>query len=421
MVKQDLSAELISIGSEILLGHIVNTNSSFLSGKLSGMGIDVFYHSVVGDNPSRLSIALKNALKRSDIVITTGGLGPTVDDITISTISKALSRPLMLNRNIAESIKRHFKRRHIKMPSICTKQAFLPKGALAIENTVGTAPSSIIEYGNKTIVALPGPPRELIPIFEKGVIPYLKRKYKIRSIIFTRTIRTTGLPESAVNKKIKRFLMMGGPVMTGIYARPGEIDVKITAKAEDKKKALARIEKIKRRLLGILGDTVYGFDDDTLEAAAGRLLIKKRMSLSIAESCTGGLIADRITNVPGSSRYFDRGIITYSNKSKIAELGVDKELIKKYGAVSRPVALAMAKGMLKKSGSDIAIAVTGIAGPAGGRKKKPVGLVYIALARKGKALCVERHFAGSRRDIKNQTATAALALIMGTDTYFRRK
>ncbi len=404
----NISAEIISVGSEILLGHIINTNSSYLSRKLSEIGINLFHQSVVGDNPARLSVALKNALRRSDIVITSGGLGPTVDDITISTISQIISHPLTLNRKIAKSIKRHFKRRHIKMPSLCIKQAYVPKGALAIENTVGTAPGSIINYGNKTIIALPGPPCELTPIFEGTIIPYLKKKYKIHSIIFTRAIRTTGLPESAVNKKIKRFLMMKGAVTTGIYARPGEVDIKITAKADNKKKAFAQIESIERKLLHMLGDKVYGFDEDILEEVVGRQLLKKKMTLSIAESCTGGLIANRITNTSGSSKYFDRGIVTYSNKSKIAELGVDKGLIKKYGAVSRHVAIAMAKGMLKKSGSDIVMAVTGIAGPTGATLHKPVGLVYIALARPGKTRCIERHFLGSRGDIKHQAATVAL-------------
>ena len=430
MKNSNISAEIISIGSEILLGHIINTNASYLSKKLSEMGIDLFHQSAVGDNPGRLSAVLKNALRRSDIVITTGGLGPTVDDITISAIAKTISRPLMLNKYVAKSIKEHFKRRHIKMPSLCIKQAYLPKDTIAIKNTVGTAPGSIINYGNKTIVALPGPPRELIPIFEGTLIPYLKKKYKTRSTIFTRTVRTTGLPESAINKKVKRFLMMKGTVTTGIYARPSEVDIKITAKAENKKKALAQIKNIEKKLVRILGNNIYGFDADTLEEVVGRQLIKKKMTLSIAESCTGGLIANRITNVSGSSKYFDGGIITYSNKSKIAELGVDKELIKEHGAVSRQVAIAMAGGMLKNSGSDIAIATTGIAGPTGATKKKPVGLVYIALAycspeapacrtgkdqtSVGKTRCIERHFVGNRSDIKNQTATAALDLLRRT-------
>jgi nicotinamide-nucleotide amidase len=411
MKKSDINAEIISVGTEILLGHIINTNASYLSRKLSEIGINLFYQSVVGDNPARLNAALKNALERSDIVITGGGLGPTVDDITIATISEVVSQPLVLNKDIEKSIEIYFKKRHIKMPPYVMRQAYVPKAALAIENPVGTAPGVIIDYRGKVVIALPGPPSELIPIFEDAVIPYLKKKYETHSIIFTRTIRTAEIPESAINKKIKNFLMMKTPLTVGIYARPNEVDVKITAKAENKKKALADIERIEKKISHILGDCVYGFDNDTLEEVVGKELIRKRMSLSIAESCTGGLISNRITNISGSSKYFDNGIVTYSNESKIRDLGVDKKLIERYGAVSRPVAIAMAKGMLKKSGSDVALAVTGIAGPTGGTKNKPVGLVYIALAHMKKTHCIECHFVGNRADIKHQTATAALDLL----------
>lgn len=411
MKKPNISAEIISVGSEILLGHMINTNASYLSRKLSEMGVDLFYQYVVGDNPARLSGVLKNALAKSDIIITTGGLGPTVDDITISTISKTILRHLVLNKEILKGIEGHFTKRHIKMHSYVSRQAYVPKGALVVKNTVGTAPGMIIDYGNKTIVALPGPPRELIPIFENTVVPYLRKRYKLKSIIFTRTIRAVGVPESHVNKKIKKFLIMRSPVTVGIYARPNEVDIKITAKAENKKMALGQIKRVEKKILRILGTIVYGFDNKSLEEVTGKLLLKKNMTLSIAESCTGGLISNRVTDVSGSSKYLDRGIVTYSNKSKITELGVDKKLIEKYGAVSRPVAIAMAKGMLKKSGSDIALASTGIAGPSGGTKKKPVGLVYIALVSAKKMHCVECHFIGNRTDIKYQTSTAALDLL----------
>lgn len=411
MRKSSINAEIISVGTEILLGHIINTNASYLSRKLAEIGIDVYHQSAVGDNPDRLSEAIKNALARSDIVITSGGLGPTVDDITISTISQTISRPLVLNKSIAISIERYFKKRHIKMPSYVKTQAYVPKGALAIENPVGTAPGSIIDYEDKTIVALPGPPRELMPIFENAVLPYIKKRYKTNAVIFTRSIRTVGVPESVINKKIKKFLIMKGALTAGIYARPNEVDIKITAKAESRERAFLQIKAVEKKISGILGDCVYGFDEDTLEEVAGRKLIKRGMTLSVVESCTGGLISNRITNIPGSSKYFDRGIVTYSNESKIKELDVDKKLIEKYGAVSRPIAIAMAKGLLKRSGSDVALAVTGIAGPTGGTAKKPVGLVYIALVHMKKVRCIECHFVGSRIDIKNQTASAALDLL----------
>ena len=411
MKKPNIKAEIISIGTEILLGHIINTNASYLSGKLAGMGISVYYQSVVGDNPARISDAVKQALTRSDIVITCGGLGPTVDDITISAISEAIQKPLVFNKEISRGIRAYFKKRRLKMSSYVLRQAYVPEGALAIKNPVGTGPCSVIDHEGRTIVALPGPPRELIPIFEDAVIPHLKKRYWMHSIIFTRTIRVAGLPESFVNREVKKFLMMKGAVTAGIYARPNEVDIKITAKSENRKQAAAKIKKVEKKILDILGDSVYGFDNDTLEEAVARLLIKRKKTLSIAESCTGGLISDRITNVPGSSKYFDRGIVTYSDRSKIAELAVDKKLIREYGAVSQPVAIAMAEGILKKSGSDAALAVSGIAGPTGGTEKKPVGLVYIALAMPKKTGCIERHFSGNRGEIKYQTSSAALDLL----------
>ncbi len=406
-----ISAEIICVGSEILLGHIVNTNTSYLARKLAAEGIDIFYQSVVGDNSFRLSEAVHLALRRSDIVITTGGLGPTVDDITISAIASSLSLPLVFDKKVLRSIENHFKKRHIKMPPDNKRQAYVPEGAITILNPVGTAPASIIEYGKKSIIALPGPPRELLPIFEDSVIPYLRKRCGVHSIIVTRTIRTTGAPESAVNKKIRRFLEMKGDITVGIYASLGEVDIKITAKAQNEKEALRKIKKVEPRIVGILGDIVYGFDDDTLESAVAEIFIKKRLTLATAESCTGGLIANRITNISGSSKYFKMGAITYSNASKAAFLGVPVDLISKYGAVSRPVAIAMAKGMLVKAGTDFALAVTGITGPTGGTKKKPVGLVYIALASRRKVVAIERRFLGNRTDIKLQASTVALDML----------
>ena len=411
MKPNNVSAEIIAVGSELLLGQIVNTNAAYISTKLSEIGIDLFRQSVVGDNPERLTVALKDALSKSDIVITSGGLGPTVDDITMAAIASTVSRPLILDEEIWKSIKDFFKKRRLKMPHYVSKQAHVLEGALAIKNPVGTAPGVIIEYGKKTIIALPGPPRELKPILEKSVIPYLRKKFGKRSIILTRSIRTAGLPESYVNKKISKFLMMSGQVTAGIYSRPNEVDIKITAKAVDKKRATAKIKKVEKNILSILGKAVFGFDGDTLELIVGKELTKKHMTLSIAESCTGGLISSRITNISGSSKYLDRSIITYSDRSKIKELGVKKDLIARHGAVSRPVAVAMAKGIRGRSGSDVALAVTGIAGPSGGTEEKPVGLVYIALAKQGNVRCVERRYIGNRTDIKYQVSSAALELL----------
>lgn len=405
------NAEIISIGSELLLGQITNTNASYLSRKLAALGINLFHQSVVGDNPRRLVEALQNALKRSDIVITTGGLGPTIDDITISAIAKSVSQTLVMSKAVLKDIERHFKKRGIKMPADNKRQAYIPKGAIAVKNPVGTAPASIIKHSGKTIIALPGPPCELIPIFESAIIPHLGKKYKTQSVIFTRTIRTTGSPESAVNRTVKKFLMMAGPVKIGIYASFGEVDIKITAKSKNTKLALSSIKKAENQIIRLLGNIVYGFDDESIESAVGKLLLKKNFTIATAESCTGGLIANRITNIPGSSKYFHEGVITYSDESKLRKLGTPRDLIKKYGAVSRSAAIAMAAGMREKSGSDFALATTGIAGPTGGTKTKPVGLVYIALAGRRKTVCLKRRFPGNRLDIKLQASTAALDML----------
>ncbi len=415
----DISAEIICVGSELLLGHIVNTNASYLARKLAAEGIDMFYQSVVGDNPGRLSAAIRAALQRSDIVITSGGLGPTVDDITIGAIASSLSLPLVLDKKTLRGIKNYFKKMRVKMPPDNKRQAYIPKGAVAIPNPVGTAPASIVECEGGIIAALPGPPRELAPIFENSIIPYLRKKYKSRAVIITRAVRTAGAPEAAVNKKAAAFLKMKGDTTVGIYASLGEVDLKITAKGKNEKEALKKIKKVKSRIISRLGGIIYGFDGDTLESAAGKLLLKKNLSLALAESCTGGLVSNRITNVPGSSRYFKTGAITYSNDSKIKELGVPADLIKEHGAVSRQAAVKMAKGILKKSGADYAIALTGIAGPAGGGKKKPVGLVYIALANRRKVICAEKRFIGNRMDIKLQASTAALDMLRKALLYRR--
>lgn len=413
----NINAEIISVGTEILLGRLINTNASYLSGRFAEMGVNVFYHSVVGDNPSRLSTALEAALRRSDIVVTTGGLGPTVDDITIGAISKTFSRPLVFNKNIAAGIKNYFGKKRVKMHPYVLRQAYVPKGARAFRNSVGTAPACVMACGKKTVIALPGPPGELVPAFERFVIPYIKERHKTGFVILTRAVRAAGAAESAVNRKIKNILAMDGAVKAGIYSRPGEVDIALTAKAESGKRALALIKKSEKKILRALGKKVYGFDSDTLEYAVGKRLLKKGLVLSTAESCTGGLLASRITDIPGSSRYFEKGVITYSDKSKIKELGVSEKIIKAHGAVSRPTARAMAEGLLEKSDSDIALALTGIAGPSGGTRRKPVGLVYIAAARKTKAKktkCIERRFTGNRASVKRQAASAALDLLRNT-------
>ena len=410
--KSDISAEIISVGSELLLGHTVNTNATYISRRCSEMGVDVFFHSVVGDNSSRIKEAVCRALERSDVVITTGGMGPTVDDVTVASISDALGKKLVRNKKILKSIKAFFKHRKLKMHKYVSKQADVPRGSKVMVNKVGTAPGIVIKEKDKTVVILPGPPRELAPIFEKEIMPYLEKKYNLNKLILTRTIRTTGVPESHINKKIESFLSLNGEATVGIYARVNEVDIRITAKAGNKTAAMKAVKEVEAPILKRLGDSVFGFDDETLEEAVGHLMKKSGKRLSVAESCTGGLIADRITNVPGSSEYFDRAYVTYTNLAKTEDLEVDEKILKQYGAVSRQTALAMAKGARFTSGSDFALAVTGIAGPGGGKPSKPVGLAYIALVKERKNVCIMRIFKGDRKTVKQLMATEALNLLL---------
>lgn len=411
-----MRAEIISVGTELLLGHIVNTNAAYLSKKLALLGIDLYYQTTIGDNPARLASQLKQAFSRSDIVFTTGGLGPTVDDITLSSICSATFKELTFNKEIERCIARHFRKRGLKkMPKDAARQAYIPSGARWFENNVGTAPGILIKHGEKIIFALPGPPRELIPIFKKNVIPYLKKKGLAgKWTIKTKTIKTVGLVEAEVNKIVKDLLSVGPATTLGIYVHLGEVDLKITSKAKDGKTAEREIKKLEKKIRKRLGKYIYGVDSESLEYVVGEMLAKNRKTLAIAESCTGGLIANRITNVSGSSKYFKMGIVAYSNEAKVNLLGVSKDKIKKYGAVSKQVALDMAKGVKRLSKADVGLGITGIAGPKGATKKKPIGLVYIAVAGDKIKTVKKCLFIGSREEIKLQASIAALNLIRNT-------
>ena len=409
-----MKAEIISIGTELLLGTIVNTNASYLARKLSEIGIDLYYQTTVGDNPQRLSESVNRSLNRSDIVVLTGGLGPTVDDITVETLSRLVGRKLILNRTVLSDIKAHFTARGFKPPAGNERQAYIPEGSRCIRNAVGTAPGIILEHRGKVIVCLPGPPRELHPVFERGVLPYLKRRFASGFIFKTRTVRTTGLPESRVNLIVRDLLKLPPPTTVGIYASLSEVDLVIMAKAKSETAARRAIAPLEKKIRARLAEYIFGLDDETLEGVVGSLLTKKRLTLSIAESCTGGLIAKRITDVAGSSGYFKAGIVTYSNESKESFLGVKAATLRRCGAVSRSVALEMARGIKHFACADIGIGVTGVAGPAGGTKAKPVGLVYIAYATDTKRLVKEYRFKGSRQDVRFQASQAALDLIRRT-------
>ncbi|MFA6078364.1 MAG: competence/damage-inducible protein A [Candidatus Omnitrophota bacterium] len=406
-----MKAEIISIGTELLLGHIVNTNAAFLSQKLAEAGIDVYHQATVGDNVERLTRAIKESLKRSDMVIMSGGLGPTIDDVTVEAISKLTGRPLVLNKMVLNGIKDYFKFRKLRYVKASLRQAYMPKGLKLIRNRVGTAPGLIAEYNGKEIICLPGPPRELEPMFTADIIPYIKKRIKNAHPIRSRSIKIACAAESQIDASVRDLLRLKPPTTVGIYASPGMVQLKIMTKAKNDRLAKMAINKIERKIRSRLKEQIFGCDDQTLEGATGMILLKKKMTIATAESCTGGLIANRLTNVRGSSGYYKMGAITYSNASKTATLGVPEEMIDKYGAVSGQVALEMAKGIRKLAGSDIGLSTTGIAGPLGGTKKKPVGLVFTALVTGKRSLVREFRFRGSREEIKFQTSQAALNII----------
>ena len=410
----DISATVICIGNEILLGHINNTNAQYISQYLTNIGIKTSLHVSIPDDHQTISSSIRKSLLDSDIVVLTGGLGPTVDDITLECISMALNKKLIFNKKVAEHIRSHFKKRKLKMPKNNLRQALIPEGAKYILNNIGSAPGLIICVGKKVLIALPGVPFEMQDMIEKSVTPYLKKHFLPDLIIKSHVIKITGLAESVVNEKIEDILKIGGNVQMGIYPHPEEISVKITVTDKSAAKVNSTISKIEKRIKSRLGNYIFGYDNEKLEQVIGKLLLKKKKTLSIAESCTGGLLADRITDIPGSTKYFQIGVVAYSNESKNKVLNIPIETIKEHGAVSRQVASLMAKNVRLLSRSDIGIGISGIAGPTGGTKKKPVGLVYISLSTKDKTLCKEYRFLGQRNIIKFKATQAALNMIRNT-------
>ena len=402
-----MNVEILAVGSELLLGQIANTNAQYLSQKLSELGINVYYHTVVGDNRQRMLEALKIASSRADIIITTGGLGPTLDDLTKETVAEYLGLPLVLHQPSADAINEYFRRRNRTCTKNNLKQAMFPEKAIVLENSVGTAPGAIIEEDKNVYIILPGPPYELKPMFENYVIPYLEQKSGEK--ILSKVLRIYGMGESMVEEKIKDLLEKQQNPTIAPLASSGEVTLRLTVKCKRDEDPWPLIKPLEDEIRKRLGDVIYGVDEDTLESVVVDLLKKNNSTLAVAESCTGGLIANRITNVPGSSEVFLEGLTTYSNESKVKRLGVSEETLRRYGAVSSETAEEMVRGILSGSRAQIGIGVTGIAGPGGGTADKPVGLVYIGIGSKTGGVKVEKYnFHGSREQIKHSVANAAL-------------
>lgn len=404
-----MKCEIIAVGTELLLGDIVNTNAQYISQRLSDLGIDVYYQVVVGDNLGRLIETIKLAGSRSDIIITTGGLGPTDDDITKLGLSKALGVEMRLDKPSLERIREQFKRYKTAMPIINERQAYVPDGSKAIENDNGTAPGTIGEYDNKIYIALPGPPKEMIPMFEEKVVPFLKNKSD--HIIKSHTLKVIGIGEPAIQECLGKIITEQTNPTVALYAKDGEVQIRITAKTQDPYLADKKIEDIESRIRNILGADIYGRDEDTLESMVNQLLRERKKTIAFAESCTGGLISSRFTDIPDSSVSFLNGVVSYSNEAKINMLGVNRETINKYGAVSMETAMEMASGIKKISNTDIGMSITGIAGPAGGSETKPVGLCFIGIALDSGVESYSYIFSGNRLKIKWQASTKVLDIL----------
>ena len=402
-------AEIIVTGSELLSG-MQETNSTFLAERLTLSGLELKSITIVGDREEEIHDTLKRDLERSDTIIITGGLGPTEDDLARKTIAKVLGKRLVLEEDILESIKAYFRERDREMPKSYQRQALIPFGAKVIENRIGTAPGFFIEYKNSIIISLPGPPREMRAMF-LSIEPILKNRYKNKKTCILKIIRTCGLPESMINESLKDIFKADDNTDIGMVSTEFGTDIRIMGHGIKEKDVLTSIRLIEEKIRERLGEYIYGTGTESLELVIGRLLREKAIKISIAESCTGGLITHRVTNIPGSSNYFERGVVCYSNKSKVEILNVPANLIKEYSSVSKEVAVAMAEGIRKIGRTDLGLAVTGIAGPTGGRDGKPIGLVYIALVTPGITDCKDYRFISDREGIKTQASQMALDIL----------
>ncbi|MBU4226824.1 competence/damage-inducible protein A [bacterium] len=406
-----MKAEIISIGSEILRGQISDTNSNFIAKKLVELGIDLEHISVVSDNPESLLSTLKLAFQRSGLIITTGGLGPTEDDITYQTIARALNLKLIKYPEAEENLKKFFKKINKTISPCNLKQVYLPEGAKIIINQYGTAPAMILEKDNKIICSFPGVPYEMKRLVEENLIPYLKEKFPPSMIKKSKILKISGLGEASVNELIRDYMNKQTNYSFGIYANPEDIQVQVTTQAPTEKEVEKLLQSSVNQLTKILDNYIYGCDEETIEEIVGNLLKTNKLKVAVAESCTGGILGEMITRIPGSSEYFQGGVISYNAKVKEDLLKVPPEAIRKYGEVSRQVAKLMAEGVRRCCHSDIGISITGIAGPGGATDKKKVGLVYMALADGKKTLTQKHQLFGDRQLIRLRSARRALNML----------
>ncbi len=409
-----MNAEILCVGTELLLGDIVNTNAAYLARELAALGIGCYYQSVVGDNAGRLAESLRLALSRADMVITTGGLGPTYDDLTKETVAQHFGLPMELHQPSLDRMKEILERRGRPFTKNNEKQAYFPKGARIFPNDQGTAPGLAIEQDGKIVIMLPGPPNEMTAMFQQQVRPYLESRSD--RVLRSHTIHLFNIGESAVEDKLHQSMLDHQNPTIAPYAKLGEVQLRVTAAAANEEEAEAMMKPVIDEICAQFADYVYGVDVKDLQHAVVARLAQLGKTIAVAESCTGGMVASRITDIPGASQVFLCGAVTYSNESKMAMLGVSPRTLEEYGAVSRQCALEMARGIRAASGADIGLSTTGIAGPGGGTPQKPVGLVYVAAVDGAEEKVLELHLSrgydNQRELIRNWASMYALHLVL---------
>lgn len=409
-----MKAEILCVGTELLLGDIINTNAAYIAKELANIGIDVYYQTVVGDNDGRLRESLALAFSRADIVVMTGGLGPTYDDLTKETVAGYFHKKMIMDDASLKSIEGFFHRLNRPMTENNKKQAMMPEGATIFPNANGTAPGLAVSENGKTAILLPGPPAEMRPMFQNVVLPYLMEFSD--KVLVSHNIRVFGMGESRVEEALYDLMKTSVNPTIAPYAKSGEVTLRVTAAADTKEECEKLIEPTIKKIETVIGKYIYGIDVPDLQTATVKELIRKKVTIATAESCTGGLVSERITEVPGASEIFGCGICSYANEIKHRVLGVSKETLAKYGAVSEQTAREMAAGVRKLAGADIGVSTTGIAGPGGGTPEKPVGLVYIGIESDKLTTVLELklnyHKADERTYIRHMAAQNVFRLIM---------
>jgi len=404
-----MRAEIIATGTELLSGGVLDTNSLFLSEELMLLGIETAFKTVVGDDEKDMEEALQRSLARVSVVIVTGGIGPTEDDITRKVVAKIVKKRMVLNEDALKAIHTRLTGRDYGTTN--DRQALIPSGARLLQNPAGVAPGFFIDESELFIAVLPGVPKEMRAMFSEGLKPVLAERFANRMFIRRRLVRTCGMSESAVNQAIQDTLKRDIPVVGLTVKETGGVDIRIIAREPNADQAQTQVDRTEATIRGKLGDAVYGVDGRELEEVVGALLMQRRLKLAVAESCTGGLIGGRITSIAGSSEYFERGVVVYSNSAKTEMLGVPLDLIERHGAVSSEVAAAMASGIQKAARTDLGLAVTGIAGPSGGTEQKPVGLVFVALSTAQGVKTAEYRFLGDREQVRLRASQMALDMV----------